>query len=49
VGDSDTSGLYTIGPLAVKSGYTYQVRIGAAVNDANRKHNYSPIVTLTVP
>jgi hypothetical protein len=49
VGDSDTSPLYTIGPLPVKSGYTYYVRVGAAVNDANRKHNYSNIVVVTVP
>ncbi|MDR1557626.1 MAG: DUF3823 domain-containing protein [Tannerellaceae bacterium] len=49
VGDSDTSKLYTIGPLPVKSGYTYYVRVGAAVNDANRKHNYSNIVVVTVP
>jgi hypothetical protein len=49
VGDKDTSNPYTIGPLPVKSGYTYYVRIGAAVNDANRKHNYSGIVKVTVP
>jgi hypothetical protein len=49
VGDSETSNLYTIGPLPVKSGYTYYVRVGASVNDANRKHNYSPIVKITVP
>lgn len=49
VGTSDTSGTYTIGPLPVKSGYTYYVRIGASVNDANRKNNYSPIVMVVVP
>ncbi len=49
VGDVETSGVYTIGPLPVKSGYTYYVRVGAAVNDANRKHNYSPIVKIDVP
>lgn len=49
VGNSDTSGVYTIGPLPVKSGYTYYVRIGASVNDANRKNNYSPIVKVVVP
>jgi len=49
VGDIETSNVYTIGPLPVKSGYTYQVRIGANVNDANRKYNYSEIKTVTVP
>jgi hypothetical protein len=49
VGDADTSGTYNVGPLPVKSGYTYYVRLGAAVNDANRKYNYSPIVKVTVP
>jgi hypothetical protein len=49
VGDSDTSNEYRIGPLPVKSGYTYYTRIGAAVNDANRKHNYSPIIKVVVP
>jgi len=49
VGTSDTSGTYSIGPLPVKSGYTYYVRIGASVNDANRKYNYSPIVKVVVP
>jgi hypothetical protein len=47
--ETDTSGTYSIGPLPVKSGYTYNIRMGAAVNDANRKFNYSPIVNLTVP
>ena len=42
-GDVETSKLYTIGPLPVKSGYTYNVRVGANVNDANRKYNYSEI------
>jgi len=49
VGDIETSNVYTLGPLPVKSGYTYQVRIGANVNDANRKYNYSEIKTVTVP
>jgi len=49
VGDIETSKVYTIGPLPVKSGYTYNVRVGANVNDANRKYNYSEIKTVVVP
>jgi hypothetical protein len=49
VGDSDTSGVYTIGPIPLKSGYTYYIRMGASVNDANRKYNYSPIAKIVVP
>jgi hypothetical protein len=49
VGDSDTSGTYTVGPIPLKSGYTYYIRMGAAVNDANRKYNYSPIEKIVVP
>lgn len=45
----DTGPTYSIGPLPVKSGYTYYVRVGASVNDANRKYNYSPIVQVVVP
>ena len=48
-GDVETSKLYTIGPLPVKSGYTYNVRIGANVNDANKKYNYSEIKQVIVP
>lgn len=48
-GGGDTTPVLTIGPLPVKSGYTYYVRIGASVNDANRKYNYSPIVKVVVP
>ena len=48
-GDVDTSKLYTIGPLPVKSGYTYNVRVGANVNDAYRKYNYSEIKVVVVP
>lgn len=48
-GDVETSNLYTIGPLPVKSGYTYNVRLGANVNDANRKYNYSEIKQIVVP
>ena len=33
----------------VKSGYTYYVRVGAAVDDTYRKHCYSPIIKVTVP
>jgi hypothetical protein len=48
-GDVETSKLYTIGPLPVKSGYTYNVRVGANVNDAFRKYNYSEIKEVKVP
>ncbi|MBE7171553.1 MAG: DUF3823 domain-containing protein [Williamsia sp.] len=49
VGDVETSPVYTIGPLPVKAGYTYNVRVGANVNDANRKYNYSEIKQVVVP
>ncbi|GEO11762.1 DUF3823 domain-containing protein [Segetibacter aerophilus] len=48
VGDVETSNVYTIGPLPLKSGYTYNVRVGANVNDANRKYNYSEIKKIEV-
>ena len=40
---------YTIGPLPVKPGYTYYVRVGANVNALSRRYNYSPIVKVVVP
>lgn len=49
VGDKETSDFYEIGPLELKSGYTYYVRLGANVNDANKKYNYSEIVKVEVP
>ncbi len=49
VGDAETSDVYTIGPLPVKAGYTYHVRLGANVNDANRKYNYTEIIKVVVP
>ncbi len=49
VGDVETSNFYTIGPLPVKAGYTYYVRLGANVNDANRKYNYTEIIKVEVP
>jgi len=49
VGDVETSGIYQIGPIAVKAGYTYYVRLGANVNDANRKYNYTEIIKIVVP
>jgi hypothetical protein len=48
-GDVETSGIITIGPLLVKAGYTYYVRLGANVNDANRKYNYTEIIKVVVP
>lgn len=48
VGTADNKS-YTIGPLLVKSGYTYYVRIGANVNALSRRYNYSPIVKVVVP
>lgn len=46
---SDTTPVITLGPLQVKPGYTYYVRIGANVNALGRKYNYSPIVKVVVP
>jgi hypothetical protein len=40
---------YTMGPLPVKPGYTYYVRVGANVNALSRRWNYSPIVKVVVP
>jgi len=40
---------YTMGPLPVKSGYTYYVRVGANVNALSRRYNYTPIVKVVVP
>ncbi len=48
-GGSDTTPVVTIGPLPVKSGYTYYVRIGANVDALSRRYNYSPIVKVVVP
>ena len=48
VGTADNKD-YTIGPLPVKSGYTYYVRVGANVNALSRRYNYSPIVKVVVP
>ena len=48
-GGGDTTPVITIGPLLVKSGYTYYVRIGANVNALSRRYNYSPIVKVVVP
>ena len=49
VGDVETSNFYNIGPIPVKPGYTYYVRLGVNVNDANRKYNYTEIVKIEVP
>lgn len=49
VGDVESSDLYRIGSMPVKAGYTYYVRLGANVNDANRKYNYTEIIKVEVP
>ena len=46
-GDNTTPDIFLSGE--VKSGYTYYVRVGAAVDDTHRKFSYSPIVKVTVP
>jgi hypothetical protein len=48
-GDVDTSPVITLGPLSVKPGYTYNVRIGANVDFGNRPYNYSEIKQVIVP
>ncbi len=48
VGTADSKS-YTMGPLPVKSGYTYYVRVGANVNALSRRYNYSPIIKVVVP
>lgn len=48
VGDVETSDVYQFAPIPVKPGYVYNVRIGANVNDANRKYNYSEIRQIVV-
>jgi len=40
---------YTIGPLPVKPGYTYYVRMGANTTALSKRYNYSPIVKVVVP
>lgn len=46
---SKESVVYTLPPLAVKSGYTYWVRVGIAVDDAYRNYNYSEIIKVEIP
>ena len=48
-GDVETSPIITIASLPVKAGYTYYVRLGANVNDANKKFNYSEIIKIVIP
>ena len=48
-GDVELSPVITLGPFALKSGYTYNVRIGANVNTGNRTYNYSEIKEVKVP
>jgi hypothetical protein len=45
---SSTSVIYALPAMPVKSGYTYWVRVGAAVNDSHRNYNYSDIVKVDV-
>ena len=47
--DSEVSAVYELGPLPVKSGYTYHVRIGANTSSGGSKYNYTPIVKIVVP
>jgi len=47
--NSETSGVYTIGPLPVHSGYTYYVRMGASLNVGSNRFNYSPIEKVSIP
>lgn len=46
---SPTSIIYELPAMPVKSGYTYWLRVGVAVNDANRNYNYSEIVKVEIP
>jgi hypothetical protein len=48
-GDVDESPIQIIKNLPVKPGYTYYVRLGANVEDASKKYNYSEIVKIVVP
>ena len=48
-GDVEESTVLRVGPLPVKAGYTYYVRLGANVNDANKKYNYSEVIKVVVP
>lgn len=47
-GDGISDDTYTI-RVDVKKGYTYNVRMGASVNDTYQKYNYSEIVRISVP
>jgi len=47
-GDGTSDETYTIS-VTVKKGYTYNVRMGANVNDTYQKYNYSEIVNIVVP
>ena len=40
---------YTLGPFPVKSGYTYNVRMGANVDVLGKKFNYTDIIEVVVP
>ena len=47
--NSNTTGEYIIGPLHVKSGYTYNVRAGANRTGNGGRWNYSEIVKVSIP
>ena len=47
--NSELSKEYTLGPLPVKSGYTYYVRMGANLNVLSQRFNYSQIEKIVVP
>lgn len=48
-GGGDTTPVLTMTGFKLRKHYTYYVRVGASVDDANRKYNYSPIVKVVVP
>ena len=46
---NNTTPEYQFNDMEVKKGYTYYVRVGAAVDDTHRKHSYSEITKIEVP
>jgi len=47
--NSDTTKEYKIGPLQVKNGYTYYIRMGANVNTGSNRYHYTPIEKISIP